>query len=150
MTEPGTSSAKWTAQSRPLLAGTAEGTGLVLEQPLSLWGGLEPESGTVIETRHPQRGRSIAGRVLVMPSGRGSSSSSSVLAEALRAGSGPVAIVLQDADEIVLVGALVIQMLDQHTVPIVQVDDETYRRIDEGAYMAIAHDGMLTVTPVAG
>jgi hypothetical protein len=80
-----------------------------------------------------------------MPSGRGSSSSSSVLAEALRAGAGPVAIVLQDADEIVLVGALVIQLLDRRTVPIVQVDEETHRRIDEGAFIAIAHDGTLTV-----
>ena len=87
-------------EGRTLVAGTAEGPALVLHEPLSLWGGLDPGTGEIVEVRHPQRGANVAGRVLVMPSGRGSSSSSSVLAEAIRAGTAPAAIVLGEADPI--------------------------------------------------
>lgn len=136
----------WTAQARPLLPGTAEGAALVLEEPLSFWGGVDPETGTIIEARHPQHLRSIAGRVLVMTSGRGSSSSSTILAESLRAGAGPAAIVLQEADEILLVGALVIQMLDKRTMPLVVIDADVHGRIEDGAHVSINRDGTLTVT----
>ena len=67
---------------------TPSGLALVLDEPLSFWGGLDPATGALIDTHHPQRGATVAGRVLVMPSGRGSSSSSYVLAEAIRAGHG--------------------------------------------------------------
>ena len=76
-------------ENRVMVAGSAMGDALVLEEPLSFWGGLGPETGEIIDRRHPQSGTIATGRVLVMPSGRGSSSSSSVLAEAIRAGTGP-------------------------------------------------------------
>jgi predicted aconitase with swiveling domain len=72
----------------------------VLEAPLSLWGGLDPHSGRLCDHHHPQLGATIAGHILVMPSGRGSSSSSSVLAEAIRLGTAPAAILLAEPDEI--------------------------------------------------
>ena len=52
------------------------GVALVLEAPLSLWGGLDPATGLIVDARHPQRGVSVTGTVLVMPAVRGSSSSS--------------------------------------------------------------------------
>ena len=70
---------------RTLFAGSASGPVVRLDEPLSLWGGMDPATGTVIDRRHPQSGEDLAGRVVLMPSGRGSSSSSSVLAEAVRA-----------------------------------------------------------------
>ena len=69
---------------RMLIAGEARGTVLALDEPLSFWGGFDAETGTVIDRAHPQVGASLAGRVVVMPFGRGSSSGSSVLAEAIR------------------------------------------------------------------
>lgn len=110
-----------------LVAGTAEGPALVLDEPLSLWGGLDPGTGEIVEVRHPQRGENVAGRVLVMPSGRGSSSSSSVLAEAIRAGTAPAAIVLGEADPILPLGAIVARELYGKVVPIVVVTNETIR-----------------------
>ena len=74
---------------RVLVPGEANGPALVLDEPLSFWGGLDPETGTIVEVSHPQRGRSVAGRILVMPSGRGSSSSATVLAEAIRGAPAP-------------------------------------------------------------
>ena len=114
-------------EGRTLVAGTAEGPALVLDEPLSLWGGLDPGTGEIVDVRHPQRGANVTGRVLVMPSGRGSSSSSSVLAEAIRAGTAPAAIVLGEADPIVALGAIVARELYGKVVPIVVVTNETIR-----------------------
>ena len=118
------------AEARTLVAGTAEGPALVLDEPLSLWGGLDPETGSIIDTRHPQRGSTVAGRVLVMPAGRGSSSSSSVLAEAIRAGTGPAAIVLGEPDLILALGAIVARELFGTSIPVV-VTAESGLRTDD-------------------
>jgi predicted aconitase with swiveling domain len=104
---------------RVLVAGAAEGEALVLDEPLSFWGGVDPATGSLIDARHPQRGERVTGRVLVMPSGRGSSSSSSVLAEAVRAGTAPAAIVLREADAILALGAIVARELYGAAIPVV-------------------------------
>jgi predicted aconitase with swiveling domain len=84
---------------------------LVLTEPLSFWGGLDPQTGEIIDVHHPQCGFNLSGKVLHMPAGRGSSSSPSVLAEALRLGNGPRAIVLDRPDPIVWLGAFVAELL---------------------------------------
>ena len=102
-----------------LVPGSASGPVLHLDEPLSLWGGLDPGSGKIIEGSHPQFGESVTGRVVVMPHGRGSSSSSSVLAEALRCGVGPAGFVLTEPDLILVIGALVARHLYGSQCPIV-------------------------------
>lgn len=109
--------------ARTLAEGEAEGRLLVLDTPLSFWGGLDPATGRVIDRSHPACGRSLAGRILVMASGRGSSSSSSVLAEAIRRGTAPAGIVLAEPDPIVAVGALVAHRLYRLACPVVVVAD---------------------------
>ena len=105
--------------AQALASGDAEGPALVLTEPLSFWGGIDVETGAIIDHSHPQRGRNVAGRVLVMPGGRGSSSSSAVLAEAIRLGTAPVAIVVATPDPILTVGAIVAQFLYGLQCPIV-------------------------------
>jgi uncharacterized protein len=99
--------------------GEAEGDALVLTAPLSFWGGVEAETGRIRDPHHPQFGASVAGRVLAMPMARGSSSSSSVLAEAIRLGTAPAGIVLGAPDPILTVGALVAAALYGRACPIV-------------------------------
>src|ERR1700747_401599 len=77
-----------------LLPGAASGAPLSLEEPLSFWGGLDLTTGRVIDRWHPQLNANVAGRVLMMPAGRGSSSGSAALAEAIRIGVAPAAILL--------------------------------------------------------
>jgi hypothetical protein len=96
---------------RALVAGAARGEVVRLEEGLSFWGGYDPERGVIIDRSHPQLGESLVGKVVFMPHGRGSSSASSVLAEALRAGTGPAAIVLGEPDQILVVGSLVARLL---------------------------------------
>ena len=104
---------------RVLVDGVATGELLRLTEPLSLWGGLDPETGLIIDRSHPQVGRSMTGAIVSMPHGRGSSSSSSVLAEALRMGTGPAGFVLEIPDPILVVGALVAHRLYGMVCPIV-------------------------------
>jgi predicted aconitase with swiveling domain len=105
--------------ARGLAPGEGDGSALVLREPLSFWGGIDPATGRIIDRSHPDAGRTISGSVLVMPGSRGSSSSSSVLAETLRLGTGPVAIVLGAADPILTVGAIVADRLYGLRCPIV-------------------------------
>ena len=92
---------------------------LVLSEPLSFWGGVDEKTGIIIDIHHPQHGQCITGRVLVMPGGRGSSSSTSVLAELIRNGAGPKEIVLDRPDPIIALGALVAEELYGIVVPVV-------------------------------
>lgn len=132
-----------------LVAASGAGVALVLDEPLSFWGGLDAGSGTIIDARHPQHGEVVAGRVLVMPSGRGSSSSSSVLAEAIRGGTGPVALVLAEPDEIVVLGALVVAILDGTTYPVAVLAPDEYRRLRSGDAVSVDSDGAMEVRPAA-
>lgn len=124
-------------EGRALSAGRASGAAFVLTAPLSFWGGLDPATGRIIDQRHPQRGELVTGRVLVLPGGRGSSSSSSVLAEAIRAGTAPVAIILAEPDLIIALGALVAAELYGQQVPIAV--------ISAASYATIVHDDAITV-----
>lgn len=104
------------------LAGEAEGQALAFSQPLSFWGGVDAETGDIIDHSHPGLGQNIAGKILVMPSGRGSSSSSSVLAEAIRKGTAPSGILLERPDPILAVGAIVAEFLYAIRMPVVVCD----------------------------
>jgi predicted aconitase with swiveling domain len=128
---------------RVLVAGSASGEALVLREPLSFWGGVDPSDGRIIDQHHPQVGESVRGKVLVMPSGRGSSSSSSVLAETLRAGTGPAAILLAEPDPIVALGAMVARELYGGSIPVVVVDPGTYDGIMTGRMTRIELDGRI-------
>ena len=127
-----------------LVPGEASGRVLALGEPLSLWGGVDPESGRIVEPSHPDHGASIAGVVLAMPTARGSSSSSSILAELLRLGLGPRAIVLGERDEILVVGSVVARELYGVVCPVVLLDAATYADAAACATLAIEPDGTLT------
>ncbi len=131
--------------NRALLGGTAHGAALVLDEPLSMWGGLDPKTGEIIDRRHPQRGMIVTGTVLVLPWGRGSSSSSSVLAEAIRLSTAPCAIVMREPDDIILLGALVAEEMYDTTCPIVVVEPRLYESITTGDEVRVSEDGSVSV-----
>lgn len=102
-----------------LVPGSAAGEVFVMVEPLSFWGGLDAATGAIIDRWHPQCGEVLTGKVVVMERGRGSSSGSSVLAEAIRAGTAPAAIVMLTRDAIVTLGALVGRELYGKDCPVV-------------------------------
>ena len=117
------------------------GRALVLDEGLSLWGGMDPATGLVIDAHHPQHGASLTGRIVVMPSGRGSSSSASVLAEAVRARTAPAAIILGEPDLILSIGSAVAEELYGIVVPVVVMEADDLASITDGAAVRIGPDG---------
>ncbi len=115
---------------RTLSNGFADAPPLILAAPLSLWRGLDLATGAVVDATHADRGRVLAGGVLVMPAAPGSSSSSSALVEAARRGTAPAAILLAAADPILALGALVSAMLYDRQIPIVVLDPGDLARLD--------------------
>lgn len=105
-----------------LVDGTASGPLMVLSEPLSFWGGVDPATGAIIDRSHPAVGESVAGTVLYMPYGRGSSSSASVIAETIRNGAGPLGFILGEPDEIVVTGVFVANALYGTRVPVMVTD----------------------------
>ncbi len=136
-------------RGEPLVAGEATGEVVVSDLPLSLWGGLDPETGEVIDRHHPLSGRSIAGLVFSIPCGRGSCSASGVLLEAIRAGTGPSAVILSRADPIIALGAILAEELYGLVVPVVVLPEEDRRRIADRDTVRITRDGTVLLQPPA-
>lgn len=112
----------------PLVAGEGAGLSLRLDEPLSFWGGYDARAGRIVQRDHPQYGAELRGRVLLMRAAKGSSSSASVLAEAVRAGTAPAAIVMWERDLIVALGCIVAAELYGLRVPVVTVNCRCWER----------------------
>jgi len=136
-------------QTRLVVGGGAEGEALVLSEPLSLWGGLDPVSGEIIDRRHPQSGALVCGRMLVLPVGRGSSSASSVLLEAVRLGTAPAAILLAELDPILSLGSLVAGELYGRSVPVAVLEPADYAALRTGDRLRLRADGGLEIEPAS-
>ena len=100
---------------RTIVQGSASGQALVSPEPIGFLGGVDPETGIVIEPGHPLQGLCVAGRVLVFPTGKGSTVGSYTLYRMARAGTAPAAIVNAESEAIVAVGAILadIPMVDR-------------------------------------
>jgi predicted aconitase with swiveling domain len=107
-----------------LLSGTAEGERLLLDRPLSFWGGVDPLSGDITDPRHPQFGANLAGRILAMERSVGSSSSSSILLELLARGKAPAGLILTEADAILTLGVIVAREMGYGSIPVFLVSVE--------------------------
>jgi predicted aconitase with swiveling domain len=137
MSRPGVDG--WTSiEALTLCPGDGNGELLVLDEPLSFWGGTDLHTGIITDVHHSQRGISLSGRVLAMTASRGSSSSSSVLAEQIRAGVGPAAIIVSERDAILTLGALAAAEIYGVALPIVLVEAQTMASLGEGRVRVVA------------
>jgi uncharacterized protein len=129
-----------------LQAGTAQGAVLLLDEPLSFWGGFDPRTGVIIDIHHPQRGQSLAGKILMMLESRGSGSSPGNLAEAIRLGTGPAGIILVTPDINLAVGARVAAALYGKACPVLSVATQHFLELSKAAYLHISHDGNIAAS----
>jgi len=128
--------------------GTADGEVLLLTEPVSFWGGVD-HHGEIIDVHHAQHKAKMTNKILVMPSGRGSSSATAVLAELIRTGDGPLAIVMLQCDTILVIGALVSAEIYDISMPIVELDQEQYAQLSDGMHVtvdAISDSDIATIT----
>jgi predicted aconitase with swiveling domain len=128
-----------TLTGRALHPGSSSGKLLILDQPISFWGGVD-HHGVIIDVHHPQCGVSVAGKVLVMTSGRGSSSATAVLAELIRAKKAPAAMIFTECDIILVIGALVSAELYQIQMPMVELTEELYAKIPKTGSISVDAD----------
>ena len=122
---------------RSLVAGAAQGALLLADVGLSFWGGVDPCTGEVIDRHHPLSGQHLAGRVLAIPSGRGSCTGSSVLMELISNGHAPAALVLAEADEILTLGVLVAQTIFARSLPVLCIGREAFAALRGQAFARV-------------
>ena len=124
-------------EGRSLVDGHASAPLLYADVGLSFWGGVDPFSGEVIDRHHPLSGECLAGRVLAIPSGRGSCTGSSVLMELISNGHAPAALVLAEADEILTLGVLVARTLFQRSLPVLCIGREAFGQLRGNAFARV-------------
>ncbi|MEX3777424.1 aconitase X [Pseudomonas sp. MYb118] len=127
---------------RSLIGGCAEGPLLFADVGLSFWGGVDPFSGEVIDRHHPLSGEQLSGRVLAIPSGRGSCTGSSVMMELISNGHAPAALVLAEADEILTLGVLVAQAIFGRSLPVLCIGREAFAALRGKAFARVENAGL--------
>lgn len=130
-------------RGRGISKGTGRGPILVSRSPISFLGGVDPESGVVIEKGHPLEGQGIAGTVLAFEHGKGSTVGSYTLYALSRNGHAPAAIVNTEAEPIVAVGAIIgrIPMIDGIGVPVAELPDGAMATVNGETGEMVVEDG---------
>lgn len=129
-----------------LTGGSAQGAVLYSDTALSFWGGVQPASGEVIDRHHPLSGKIIAGQMLAIPNGRGSCTGSSVLLEVILNGHGPAALLLEQPDEILVLGAIVAELVFGHYLPVVSLGVDGFERLRDARWASLQSNGQLTLS----
>ena len=112
-------------KGRVIKAGCSQGEALVSPEPIGFFGGVDPETGLIVEKGHPLYGECVAGRVLVFPTSKGSTVGSYILYRLKKAGHAPAGIVNAQSEPIVAVGAIIadIPMVDHVDIGQIQTGD---------------------------
>jgi predicted aconitase with swiveling domain len=132
-------------QGRAIVKGDAEGPILASDQPLSFWGGYDQHTGEIIDRRHPLSGRFAAGHILAIPSSRGSSTTTAVLLEAIRAGTAPAAIVTIGPDHFFALASIVADEMYGQPIPVVALNASDFAALETGQWLNVSTSGTVTV-----
>jgi predicted aconitase with swiveling domain len=134
-----------TLRGRKVVGGVVEGEALVTNDRISGWGGIDPRTGTVIETRHELRGVSFAGKVLVFPGAKGSSGWSAQFHVARLAGVAPLAMLFNEMTAKMALGAVVV-----HAPAMTDFDRDPLQLIRTGDWVKVdADNGIVEITPAS-
>lgn len=136
-----------------ILAGNAEGPVIASAEPLSFWGGVSPETGSIIDVHHPLHGICLTGGILMMPSSRGSCTGSGVLLDLILTGRAPAALVFSEAEDVLTLGALIAAEMFGKPLPVLRLAPESFAALSRAktariTATSIEADGVtLPVTP---
>ena len=132
-------------QGKSVVGGRASGTALVTDEPLSFWGGYDHQTGEITDRRHPLSGQIAAGRILVVPFTRGSSTTTAVLLEAIRKGTAPAAIITTNIDTFLVLASIVADEMYSSPIPIVAVEEAVFSTLETGLNLQIGEDGSILI-----
>jgi len=132
-------------RGRKVVGGVAEGEALVTRDRISGWGGIDPRTGTIIETRHELKGQSFKGKVLVFPGAKGSSGWSAQFHLARLTGAAPLALLFNEMTTKIALGAVVM-----HAPALTEFDRDPLEVIETGDWVKVDADrGVVEITKQA-
>jgi predicted aconitase with swiveling domain len=130
---------------RAIVAGNAEGEALVTSDALSFWGGYDFHTGLITDRHHPLVGVCAAGRILAVPFSKGSSTTTAVLLEAVRAGTAPAAILITGVDSFFALASIVADVMYGKSFPVVALAAADFATLRTGTYLKVDRSGAVTV-----
>jgi cis-L-3-hydroxyproline dehydratase len=128
-------------RGRAVVAGVAEGEALVTAEALSFWGGYDFHTGEIIDRHHPLAGVRAAGRILAVPFSKGSSTTTAVLLEAVRAGTAPAAIVTTGTDSFFALASIVADVMYGKPFPVIALDAADFASLKTGEFLVVEMSG---------
>lgn len=117
-------------KGRKIYQGEAQGEALATSMGISFFGGVDPETGVVVEKGHQLQGQSISGKVLVFPTGKGSTVGSYTLYRLKQAGKAPLAIVNTECETITAVGCIISEIPCVDQIPIERIESGQILNVD--------------------
>ena len=137
--------AKLTFQGRVVIPGVAHGRALVSREPLSFWGGYDWKTGEIIDRSHELSGSIAKDKVLTIPFTRGSSTTTAVLLEAIRAGTAPAAIITTGVDFFFALASVVADELYASPLPLIALSETEFRQLRTDDDIQISEQGTVLV-----
>jgi predicted aconitase with swiveling domain len=128
-------------RGKVIIPGRATGEALVSHEPLSFWGGYDHRTGEIIDQRHPLAGTVAAGRILVVPFTRGSSTTTAVLLEAVHAGTAPAALLTTGVDSFFALASIVADELYGRPIPLIALEAADFAALRTGDWIIVGEDG---------
>ena len=138
--------AELTLPGRTIVPGEARGLALVGNEPLSFWGGYDWKTGEIIDRRHVLSGANAKDRILAIPFTRGSSTTTAVLLEAIRAGTAPAAIITTDTDFFFALASVVAEELYSSPLPLVALSQGDFVQLRTDADVQITAGGTVIIS----
>jgi uncharacterized protein len=132
-------------QGKVVIRGEAQGVGLVSREPLSFWGGYDWQTGEIIDRRHMLSGAVAKGKILAVPFTRGSSTTTAVLLESIRAKTAPAAIITTGADFFFALASIVADELYHTPLPLISLNENDFAKLTSGDKIHINEYGLITI-----
>jgi cis-L-3-hydroxyproline dehydratase len=131
---------------RAIVSGDAAGDALVTDESLSFWGGYDFKTGEIIDRHHPLNGVNAAGRILAVPFSKGSSTTTAVLLEAVRAGTAPAAILTTGVDSFFALASIVADVMYGKSFPVVALSADDFASLRTGAHLLVERNGRILLS----
>ena len=122
-------------KGRIISKGTVQEKALVTSMPISFYGGVDPNTGEVIEKGHELQGKSVEGKILVFPTGKGSTVGSYTLYRLKKNGVAPAGIINRECETVVAVGAIISEIPCVDKIDISKIETGDLIRIENDTVM---------------
>ncbi len=132
-------------QGKMIIPGTARGLALVSREPLSFWGGYDWKTGEIIDRRHTLSGCIAKDKILAVPFTRGSSTTTAVLLEAIRAQTAPAALITTDTDFFFALASVVADELYKAPLPLVALTENDFAQLKTEDDIQIRDSRIVTI-----